>query len=79
MKSIYVTTIQVHEVPLYRVANDGGDFDNLEFDPDEAGELVFARGYAGVHPFAIEAGCVESELVANFEGSAITTFKLAQS
>jgi hypothetical protein len=78
MKSIYVTTIQVHEVPLSLVANDGGDFDNLEFDPDDRGELVFARGYAGVQPFAIEAGLIVSELVANFEGSAITTFNVAQ-
>lgn len=61
MKTIYITTIHVHEVPLSLVANDGGDYDNLELDADNRGELMFARGYAGVHPFALEAGAMPSE------------------
>ncbi len=61
MKTIYVTTIHVHEVPLSLVANDGGDYDNLELDPDDRGELMFARRYAGVQPFAYQAGAMPEE------------------
>lgn len=56
MKCIYITTVHVHEVPLSLVANDDGDYDNLELDPDGKGELVFARRFAGLQPFAYEAG-----------------------
>ena len=56
MKTIYVTTVHVHEVPLSLVANDGGQYDNLELNPLVEGDLMFARSYTGVQKFAFGAG-----------------------
>ena len=60
MKTIYVTTIHVHELPLSLVAEDGGNYDNLEletvFPPDLLGQPLFTRSYAGLQKFALEAG-----------------------
>lgn len=75
MKTIYITTIHVHEVPLSLVANDGGDYDNLELDPDDRGELLFARRYAGVQPFAYEAGARPMDWD-SLEGDPITSINL---
>jgi hypothetical protein len=61
VKSIYITTVQVHEVPLSLVANDGGEWDNLEDNFDGRGEIVFARQYTGVHTSALEAGAMPNE------------------